>query len=522
MLDHYSIDHQNNFLGQLESDRLIEFQIHFNPEIFNHDAESHSLLETHSERKFLSHEEYEKLYGLSADTVEQVEKLAGLHGLKILTIDKAKRLAILEGTTEQINNTFLIQMGYFENHDPDAKQHAIGYAGSPQLEAPLADKVASIEGLSTHDKKEKRVRNIQNLQAMPASPTRKVGYWPSLVGDAYQFPDADGKGQCLGIVELGGTFKQADIDGYFKDLGIPSPEIVVVGNQPKSNPQSYSEDIEVTSDIQVAGALVPKAKIVLYYGNTILEAMKLAISDTKNSPSVLSISWAASEFQYSNAQLSALAQASYEAALKGITVLGASGDHGAYNVGLAPKGMNMPNVNIPASLTYVLGCGGTTLQLSNETISSEVVWNEAIGTMHAGTGGGFSNKFGRPPFQVEATSHYFKYYPSLNNTARGVPDVGASASNATGYTVLFNGVWMKVGGTSLSTPLWAALISRLNQLLGHRLGFFNQTLYRLAGTSAFRSIVQGNNGYYNALTYWNPCTGLGSPSGKEILEFLKN
>ncbi len=522
MLDNYSINHQNEFLGQIDGDKEIEFQIHFNPEIFNNDAELDSFLESHTERKFLSHKEYEESYGISDVTIAEIEELAGLHGINILSIDRSKRTAFLKGTAEQINKTFLIQMGYFENSEPDAQQHAIGYVGTPQLEGPLNNKVSSINGLSHQEKKEKRVRHLQNIQAMPASPTTKVGYWPTLVAEAYQFPDADGKGECIGIIELGGTFKQSDIDGYFKALGLASPEIVIVGNQPKANPKSYAEDVEVTSDIQVAGALVPKAKIVLYYGNSILEAMKLAIADTKNSPSVLSISWAASEFKYSNAELQALAQASYEASLKGITVLGASGDHGAYNIGLAPKGMNMPNVNIPASLGFVLGCGGTQLTVSGETISSEVVWNEVIGNMHAGTGGGFSNKFGMPAYQANASSHYFQYYPALRNSARGVPDVGASASNVTGYTVLFNGVWMKVGGTSLSTPLWAALIVRLNQLLGHRLGFINSTLYRMAGTSAFRGIVSGNNGYYNALTYWNPCTGLGSPNGKEILNSIKN
>ena len=77
------------------------------------------------------------------------------------------------------------------------------------------------------------------------------------------------------------------------------------------------------------------------------------------------------------------------------------------------------------------------------------------------------------------------------------------------------------GGTSASTPVWAALIARLNQALGHRLGFVNAHLYQLMGTQAFKPVWQGNNGYYPGLAGWNPGTGLGSPQGKQLLEALK-
>ena len=59
------------------------------------------------------------------------------------------------------------------------------------------------------------------------------------------------------------------------------------------------------------------------------EAMQLAIQDTKNKPDIMSISWAGSEYNYTPLQVSQLNELFYEAALLGITVLAASGDHGA-------------------------------------------------------------------------------------------------------------------------------------------------------------------------------------------------
>jgi kumamolisin len=65
------------------------------------------------------------------------------------------------------------------------------------------------------------------------------------------------------------------------------------GNTPTGNPNSA--DGEVALDIEVAGAIAPGAKIVVYFGpNTdqgFLDAVTTAIHDSANSPTILSISW---------------------------------------------------------------------------------------------------------------------------------------------------------------------------------------------------------------------------------------
>jgi len=295
------------------------------------------------------------------------------------------------------------------------------------------------------------------------------------------------------------------------------PTIQVVG-KPTTTP--INDNVEVTADIQVVGALAPKAKIVVYYGTSILSAMKTALADTKNKLSVISISWAGSELGYSQQEIIELNNVFHEAALKGITVVGASGDHGAYN------NKQYANVNVPVNFKHVLGCGGTKLEAVNDKIMSETVWNESTPQSQIGTGGGFSQRVSQPKYQQEATQNYIQRFPQFEPYSRaggkGIPDVAANAADASGYAIFFEGNWAEIGGTSLATPLWAALIARMNQNLGYNLGFINPQLYELIGSSAFNQVLEGNNNLYVAASGWNPCTGLGTPDGQKLMEAIES
>jgi CBS domain-containing protein len=100
---------------------------------------------------------------------------------------------------------------------------------------------------------------------------------------------------------------------------------------------------------------------------------------------------------------------------------------------------------------------------------------------------------------------------------RGVPDVTGDGDNASGYAIYFDGSGAVVGGTSAVAPLWAALIARINQKLGGRVGFINPQIYALAPNSgAFNDIVVGdnkcsyqnfNNVGYTAGPGWDACSG---------------
>jgi kumamolisin len=102
---------------------------------------------------------------------------------------------------------------------------------------------------------------------------------------------------------------------------------------------------------------------------------------------------------------------------------------------------------------------------------------------------------------------------------RGVPDVAGNADPETGYQVLVDGKQAVYGGTSAVAPLWAALVARMAQSLGHPLGLLQPKLYPLH--AALHDITSGNNGAYKAKKGWDACTGLGTPNGAALLAALK-
>jgi kumamolisin len=113
--------------------------------------------------------------------------------------------------------------------------------------------------------------------------------------------------------------------------------------------------------------------------------------------------------------------------------------------------------------------------------------------------------------------------PSANpggRIGRGVPDVSGDADPQTGYSVLVDGKQITVGGTSAVAPLWTGLLTLLNQGIGKPVGYINPLLYEKTSTAAFRDVVSGTNGAYNAGPGWDACTGWGSPDGAKLLGVL--
>lgn len=463
-----------------------------------------------SERKYLSNTEYKKIFSPDSEELKAVKAYIKSHDLDS-EYDKVTRLfkihlseeKLLKQSREQGEKTHLSVM----SSEGDVKLNTLL---ENQVEEPLEDG-KPLNGFIKGNV-EKRGFSLSEHERL----NQEEGISVLDLAKGYQFPEGNGKGQCVGIIELGGKYTKKDLQTYFKSHNIPVPDIEVVGSPSKT---PTNENVEVTADIQVIGALVPKAKIVVYYGNSILEAMKIAVTDSKNKLDVISISWAGSEEGYSKVELNELYQVFYEAALKGITVVASSGDYGAYN------NKAYPNVNVPVNFPFVLACGGTQVELIDNEIINENIWNSSQQHQQIGTGGGFSNLVARPSYQENATALYInthpQYYQYSVSGGRSIPDIAANASDVSGYAIYFEGNWIKLGGTSLATPLWAALIVRLNQNLGFNLGFINPFLYELIESEAFNQILIGNNNLYVGGYGWNPCTGLGTPKGVALLALLK-
>jgi kumamolisin len=275
----------------------------------------------------------------------------------------------------------------------------------------------------------------------------------------YDFPSGlNGQGQTIAIIELGGGYRTSDLKAYFSQLGIAAPKITAVsvdGGHNKPTGQGNGPDGEVMLDIEVAGAIAPATKIVVYFApNTdqgFLDAITTAVHDNVRKPSIISISWGGPESSWTAQALQSYNQAFADASKLGVTICCASGDSGSGD------GVNdgKAHVDFPASSPYVLACGGTRLDSAGgNTIVSETVWNE--GTTGGATGGGVSETFPLPAWQRTA-----KVPPSVNSgnfVGRGVPDVAGDADPATGYVVRVAGQQTIIGGTSAVAILATKLI----------------------------------------------------------------
>ncbi|WP_247647096.1 S53 family peptidase [Arthrobacter sp. E3] len=453
-------------------------------------------------------------YGASNEDMDLVkETLEGL-GVTITEANAAKRRLRVRGPAGLLAGIFGTTLELAADPGTNSSGTYRHRTGGLSVPAALEGVVTAVLGLDN------RAQARTQFHISPAA-SASISYTPPQLGVIYEFPEgADGSGQTVAIIELGGGFDQGDLDAYFAGLGITSPTVTAVSvdgavNVPGQDPQGA--DGEVLLDIQVVGALAPGAAIKVYFApNTdagFADAIVQATHDTPT-PAVISVSWGQSEDEWTEQARQTMDSAFVDAALLGVSVTVAAGDNGSADA--TADGRN--HADFPASSPHALSCGGTRLLANPATghVSSEVVWNDAT---NSATGGGVSDAFPLPTWQQHVrVSAGTK--PLQIPTGRGVPDVAAVADPQTGYQVRVDGQDMVIGGTSAVAPLWAALIARLAQSAGHGLGLLHPVLYANAapGQAApgFRDITNGNNGSYNATPGWDACTGLGVPKGVEL------
>jgi kumamolisin len=465
----------------------------------------------------LSRAEYRKRHTADPDALKLVKAFAKEFNLKVEDDPTAaiRRTVQLTGAASDIQKAFGVELN----------QKTIGGVeyrvreGGIQLPESLGGNVLAVLGLDNRPqaKPHIRLRRVQSETGLqPAAAAAPSSYTPPQVAQAYQWPaTASGAGQTIGIIELGGGYRQADLTAYFQTLSIAAPGITAVSvDKGKNAPTTASgADGEVMLDIEVAASVAPGAKIVVYFTpNTdqgFTDAITTAVHDTTNHPSVISISWGGPESSWTSQAMTALDAACQSAAALGITITVAAGDNGSTD------GATGNNVDFPASSPHVLACGGTKLDANGSTLISEVVWNE-LANNDGATGGGVSNQFPLPSWQANANVPG----SAASTGGRGVPDVAGDADPNSGYQVRVDGQNIVVGGTSAVAPLWAGLVAVANQQLGTSVGFIQPAIYAAKAAAAFNDITEGNNGAFSAGPGWDACTGLGSPKASALIPLL--
>jgi kumamolisin len=312
---------------------------------------------------------------------------------------------------------------------------------------------------------------------------------------AYAWPTGQPGGGVIAIIAGSGGWRLEDIQAFAQSIGQPSPTIVDVPIDLSNNPGANDEaDMELALDTQLAAASYcfatgQPATIRIYWTPVFVRGIQAAAGDGCD---VCSISWGASEDQWSQSAAQAVENAAKAATDAGMVIFAASGDNDSSDG--SPGG---PHVDLPASCPHIIGCGGTT-----KTPAQETVWNDAPGSGDGdGTGGGFSALFQPiPDWQIGAP----------NGPGRMVPDVAANADVQTGYNLILNGGPATLGGTSAVSPLYAGLFAAF----GRKLGFVAPKLW--SNPICFNDITVGDNGMFRADRGPDPCTGLGSPIGTKI------
>lgn len=480
----------------------------------------------------LSLQELETQYGGDPADMEKVKTVLTAYGVKVLkedaltcTICAVGRVRVLEG---------LFQIKLF--HYADAGGNYRGRKGELRIPTELNGIVVAVLGLDNRKMIKRRPlhRRRASLDLAQRAAASRSWFFPAELAAVYAFPDGDGAGQSVGLLEFGGGFFSDDLATFCRNANVPVPVVRTVSVNNTPTDQRDGAEGEVMLDVEVVAGVCPAATIVVYFSSFDesgwVNVVDTAIHDQANPLTVISCSWGYAEDApgaWSAGAQAAINDSLQAATLLGITVCVAAGDDGSDD----EVGDGHAHVDFPSSSPFVLAVGGTTLKRSSSGAITETAWKDGDGLRKdngGSTGGGVSAVFPRPSWQMVSVQ-------SINPGAidgRVVPDVAADASANTGYWTVVDGQGAVSGGTSAAAPLWAALIARLNASLGKPIGFLSPRLYAAGssgqplGQTGCRDITSGDNetasiGGYVAGPGFDAITGWGVPVGSALLSGLK-
>lgn len=382
---------------------------------------------------------------------------------------------------------------------------------------------------------------------------------PTCIRQAYQI-DYDAKPSRVTFAVYGteaASFSSGDLQTYLERYNKPAadakPQYKVIGNGDPNEGSDPTAKFEVALDTQTALGLAWPAQGVFYNkggvfgpnaGKTYDPFVQFLheLTTNKTVPSVVSFSESMPEDMMDPGYARHLCNLMARVALRGVSLLFSTGDNGPNGDQPTGKHKSIFEPEFPATCPWVTAVGGTT-NLKDETAATKSTISGISSLGYTASGGGFSNLFPRPNYQLDVVDSYVsKHVPKgyekesgYSSKGRGIPDVSAFSTN---FPTVVSSITLPIGGTSASTPLWAAIITLLNDYEASKgrppLGFLNLWLYNLE--SGLKDITTGGNSAggcnllggctlpktlgYNVTTGWDPVTGLGSPIFKELTKSL--
>jgi kumamolisin len=482
----------------------------------------------------LSRDQLNATYGASADDVQKaVTTLQGL-GLQVVKTDPATRSIDVSGTVHQIENAFQVKLFDYAHTGGNYR----GRVGDIYVPAALEGIVTGVFGMDDRRVARRGVHYTNHAAlARHVSSVPPSWYLPGELGKRYNFPQGDGTGQTVALLEFGGGYFPADLTAFCTQAQIPVPKVVPISVDGTPTGAKDGTEGEVMLDIEVVAGVCPKATIAVYFARFTergwIRALDAVVQDATHNPGVLSVSWGFAEKAYiwTEQGMTQVNESLKEAALIGMTVCVSAGDDGssdAVSDGLA-------HVDFPASSPYVLAVGGTTIPSKSAPLP-DISWFEGNGLRQqnnpnsGSTGGGTSAVFEQPSWQK--TIAVTPVNPGAI-VGRCIPDLAANADwTASPYLLVVDGNGQPNGGTSAASPLMAAMIALINARrdANNRVGYLTPLLYQIDGGSPVGAkvctdVVKGNNitdqvGGYSAGPGYDAVSGWGTPDGTKLMQVL--
>jgi subtilase family serine protease len=321
----------------------------------------------------------------------------------------------------------------------------------------------------------------------PLASSSPTGLDPSTIRSVYGFPGAStaGAGTTIAIVDAyDDPNAESDLNVFSGQYGLPActtasgcfQKVDQAGgaSYPRTN---AGWALEISLDVQWAHAIAPGARILLVEASSNSFTDLLAAEDYAAAHAqYVSNSWGGSESSGESSYDSHFSRA-------GTSFFVSAGDAG------------LP-AEYPSASPNVISVGGTTLHFdASGAFTGESGWSSG--------GGGCSGYEPASPAQAAFSG----YGQAGCGGSRATPDVSLDADPASGVSV-YDSVkdqgqsgWFTVGGTSASSPMWAAASADTGAPVNAT------TVY--GGTISFRDITSGNNGA-PCLVGYDLCTGRGS------------
>jgi hypothetical protein len=469
---------------------------------------------------YLTPEQFTKQFGPTEQDYQAAIAFMRTNGLTVTGKHPNRVIFDVSGSVADVERVFHVTMRVYR-HSKEARTF---YAPDTEPSVNLAVPIRHISGLDNyslpHPMNLKRETIPQSLNAMAQTGSGPGGTYGSADLRAAYVPGVslDGSGQTVGLLEFDGYYTN-DITAYESGNGLPNVALINVLIDTLSEAPG-ADNGEVALDIEMAIAMAPGlSSVIVYEAPNADPTGPLHILNRMASDNVakqISSSWAIGDdpnYDVDYKQFAAQGQSFFQA----------SGDDGAYSVGIAQW----------ADDTNVTLVGGTTLSTTapGGVWSSETAWNWNITAppYTNSTGGGINfNGIPIPSWQtgINMTTN------QGSTTLRNSPDVALTADNI--WVIYDNGSNALFGGTSCAAPLWAGFTALINQqaaALGKSpVGFINPAVYAIGKSvdyvTDFHDITTGNNtngssgNEFFAVPGYDLCTGWGTPNGVNLINTL--